>query len=178
MTGTSARSAEPGRHVVLVGLMGSGKSTVGRLLAERLGRPFLDSDEQVERQTGRTVREIFEADGEPAFRRLEAEALAQAVACEVPAVIAAAGGVVLDADNRRLLRGAGTVVWLHAEPEVLVDRAADGAHRPLLAADPAGVLRRMDVERRHLYQAVADEVVDVGARSPAEIASLVGELVR
>ena len=84
-------------HVVLVGMMGSGKTRVGRQLATRLGVGFVDSDEQIERRYGRTVREIFEADGEPAFRKLEAEALAEAVGSTERSVIAAAGGVVLDA---------------------------------------------------------------------------------
>jgi shikimate kinase len=163
--------------VILVGLMGSGKTTVGRLLATRLGRPFLDSDEQVETRTGRTVREIFEHDGEAAFRRLEAAALAEAVACPTPSVIAAAGGVVLDPGNRALLRSAGTVVWLRAPARALVGRAQSGAHRPLLADDPEGVLSRMESERRPLYEAVADHVVDASDDPPGEVAAAIEALV-
>lgn len=164
--------------MVLVGLMGSGKTTVGRLLADRLGRPLIDSDDQVERREGRTVREIFETDGEPAFRRMEAAALAEAVACPTPAVIAAAGGVVLDPANRRLLRQAGPVVWLRADAAVLGERAQSGEHRPLLADDPEGVLRRMQADRHDLYAEVADHQVDVGDRTPEQVVETVEELLR
>ncbi|MBW3574303.1 MAG: shikimate kinase [Actinobacteria bacterium] len=155
-------------HLVLVGMMGSGKTSVGQVVAQRLGRRFLDSDEQVEARAGRSVREIFESDGEAAFRRLETDALAEALESPEPVVVAAAGGVVLDASNRRLLREQATVVWLRAEPSVLATRVRPGDHRPLLAQDPLGVLRRMDADRRELYAEVADHVVDVGRASLSE----------
>ncbi|MDP8987703.1 MAG: shikimate kinase [Actinomycetota bacterium] len=146
-------------------------------MADRLGRDFLDSDDQVEARTGRTVREIFEADGEDAFRVLEAEALSAALDRPEPVVVAAAGGVVLNPDNRRRLRRAGTVVWLHAEPAVLARRVGGSDHRPLLGDDPAGVLARMERERAALYREVADHVVDVGQRGPDEAAEAVLALV-
>jgi shikimate kinase len=146
-------------------MMGAGKTSVGRRVARQLGREFLDSDDQVEARTGRTVREIFESDGEPAFRALETEALAAALQRSEPVVVAAAGGVVLNAENRRLLRQAGTVVWLHADPSVLAGRVGSSDHRPLLGDDPAGVLARMERERAALYREVADHIVDVGERS-------------
>src|SRR5262245_1009332 len=121
------------RHIVLVGLMGSGKSTVARALAQRLHRPVVDSDAEIEAKTGRTVREIFATDGEAAFRALETESLQAALDSDEPSVIAAAGGVVLSATNRAALRAADArVVWLRAEPELLVARVAGGDHRPLL----------------------------------------------
>jgi shikimate kinase len=166
-----------GRHVVLVGMMGSGKTRVGQQLAARLGVRFVDSDEQIARRSGRTVREIFEADGEAAFRKLEAEALATAVESTERSVIAAAGGVVLDATNRELLRRAGTVVWLRASPEVLAARVREGDHRPLLGNDAPGVLRRLDAERAPLYDEVASAVLDVGDLSPEEAAARIAELV-
>src|SRR3954469_21600548 len=101
-------------------MMGSGKTTLGQALAARLGRPFLDSDEQVEAATGRTVREIFEVDGEAAYRVLESKVLCEALASGPPAVIAAAGGTVLSADNRAAMRASAEVVWLRADPAVLV----------------------------------------------------------
>lgn len=155
-----------GPHLVLVGMMGTGKTTLGRKLAARLDRPFWDSDAEIEQRTGHTVREIFEADGEAAFRRLEADALSDAVASPVPAVIAAAGGVVISPANRAVLRRAGTVVWLRARPEFLVARTATGRHRPLLEHDPLGVLTKMAEDRAGWYAEVADHVVDVDADRP------------
>lgn len=164
-------------HLVLVGMMASGKTSVGRRVARALGRDFLDSDDQVEARTGRTVREIFESDGEAAFRVLEAEALAAALDRAEPVVVAAAGGVVLNPENRRLLRRAGTVVWLHADPSLLAGRVGSSDHRPLLGDDPAGVLARMERDREALYREVADHVLDVGERSPDEAAEAVLAMV-
>ena len=152
------------RHLVLIGMMGSGKTTVGRRVAARLGRRLYDSDAEVEARTGRTVREIFENDGEAAFRVEEARALADALADPEPVVVAAAGGVVLDPRNRERLRQAGTVVWLDARPDALARRVSTGAHRPLLGDDPLTALRRLDSERRPLYGEVADHVVPVEDR--------------
>ena len=159
------------QHLVLVGLMGSGKSTVGRVLAERLGRPLFDSDAMIEERTGRTVREIFAADGEPAFRALETQALTDALDSDAPCVVAAAGGVVLAEANRRILRASGAkVVWLAADPAVLVERVRSGVHRPALDDDPAGTLLRMQREREPLYREVADLVITVdGARAVGDV---------
>ncbi len=166
---------QPG-HVVLVGMMGVGKTTVGTRVAEVLGRPFSDSDADVEARTGRTVREIFEREGEPAFRLLESSVLADALARREPSVIAAAGGVVLDPANRRLLEQAGTVVWLRAPVPVLVDRVAGGEHRPAVQHDPEGTLTRMQQSRTDLYDEVADVVVD-SSRPLDEVVRVVVEVV-
>lgn len=166
------------KPLVLVGMMGSGKTTVGRAVAERLGRPFTDSDAEVEARCGRTVREIFQSDGEPAFRVLETEVLTEALARDDAPVIAAAGGVVLDGENRDRLVRSAEVVWLTADPAVLAERAASGDHRPLLGDDPEAALVRFDAERRPLYTEVATHIVDVGERSAddavAEVLRLVG----
>lgn len=150
------------KHLVLIGMMGTGKTTVGTRAAAALDRPFVDSDEQIEALTGRTVLEIFESEGEDAFRAFETEALLDALASDQPAVIAAAGGAVLRPENRAAIKDAGRVVWLRADPEVLVERVGSGQHRPLLRTDPLGVLRKMEAERHDLYEELADVAVDVG----------------
>jgi len=161
-------------HLVLVGMMGVGKSTVGRMVASELDRPLFDSDEMIEERTGRTVREIWSADGEATFRALETETLLEALAEPEQSVIAAAGGVVLSERNRKALTGADAhVVWLLADVDVLLDRVRNGMHRPLLDDDPEGTLRRMYVERESLYQEVADAIVSVDHRSPNDVAKAV-----
>ncbi|MGZ4730387.1 MAG: shikimate kinase [Acidimicrobiales bacterium] len=164
-------------HVVLVGMMGSGKTTVGRLLAERLGRPFFDSDEMVEARTGHTVAELFEASGESGFRAEEAAALADGLADPTPSVIAAAGGTVLDPTNRRLIRQAGAddglVVWLHTDVAVLAERVVSGTHRPLLADDPRADLERLAAQREPLYAEVADLRLESDDTPDALVARLV-----
>ena len=157
--------------------MGVGKSTVGRALARRRGWDFFDSDARIEARTGRTVAEIWAAEGEPAFRRLESEVLAESLAAERPSVIAAAGGVVLDATNRARLRECQAVVWLRARPETLVPRVATGTHRPLLGSDPAGVLARLSGEREPFYAEVADVTVDVDGLAPEQVVALVEEVL-
>lgn len=161
-------------HLVLVGMMGVGKSTVGRMVAAELGRPLFDSDDMIEDRTRRTVREIWSTDGEAAFRELETETLVEALAEPEESVIAAAGGVVLSDRNREALQGADAhVVWLLADVDVLVERARNGMHRPLLDDDPEGMLRRMHVDRAPLYQEVADAIVSVDHRSAHDVAKAV-----
>lgn len=164
------------KHVVLVGMMGAGKSAVGRRVAARLVRPFSDSDTVVEDRMGRTVGEIWRTDGEVAFRRLEAEALQSALADPTPSVIAAAGGTVIDAGNRAALDADDAVViWLRADPAILLDRVRHGDHRPLLDDDPEGVLERLHQERLELYAEVADAVIDVDDLDLDEVAARVLE---
>jgi shikimate kinase len=161
-------------HVVLIGMMGVGKSTVGRLVAAELNRPLFDSDEMIEERMGRTVREIWSAEGESAFRSLETETLLEALGAREPSVIAAAGGVVLREENRAALASADAhVVWLLADVDVLVDRVRNGMHRPLLDDDPETVLRDLHEERAPLYQEVADAIVSVDHRTPTEVARAV-----
>ena len=183
-----AAGAAP-RRVLLVGMMGAGKTTVGKLLARRLGWRYVDSDDEVQAVTGRTVKELFEAGGEQAFRPLESEALAAALDDDRPAVVSVAGGAVLDPANRGLLRRAGTVVWLRATPETLLERVrADASaaharpggvdHRPLLDRDPAGTITRLERERRPIYAEVAEVVVDVDGLAPEAVAERVLERVQ
>ena len=158
-------------HVVLVGLMGAGKSTVGRALAARLGRAFVDVDDEVERRAGCTVAELFGREGEAGFRAREADAVADVLAAPDPGVVATGGGAVLCARTREALTGQATV-WLRATPEVLAERlgATPGVDRPLLVdGDPVARLARLAEEREPLYHDVAGIVVDVGGLSVDEV---------
>ena len=155
-------------HILLVGMMGAGKTTTGKLVAHRLRWNYKDSDADVEAATGLTVPELFARDGEPAFRAAEASVLTRACADESPTVISVAGGAVLSAENRRLIRSSGTVVWLRARPETLAARVGDGAGRPLLGDDPTEAMVRLFEERAPYYAEVADAVIDVEGL-PAEV---------
>ena len=165
--------SEGGNSILLVGMMAVGKTSVGRRLAERRTWEFFDSDRQIEAMTGRTVAEIWRSDGEPEFRRLEAQVLADALASTTPRVIAAAGGTVLDDANRALMQQHHPVVWLRCQPQVLATRLGSATHRPLLDEDPAGVLERLDAIRRPLYEEVADVVVDVDDLTPDQVVACI-----
>jgi shikimate kinase len=149
-------------HVVLVGLMATGKTTIGRRLAKRLDRPFVDADTELEERTGLTVRELFEKEGEAGFRRLESDLLGELLAVTEPHVIATGGGAVVTPANRELLaRSSAFVVWLDADPAFLAARAAGKSTRPLLDGDPIGTLTRLADERRPWYEEVADARIDI-----------------
>ena len=149
-------------HIVLVGLMGSGKTTVGKKLARLVGRHFVDADVELEARTGRSVADWF-TDGEDAFRQAEADLLAALLAEPAPLVIGAGGGVVVRPETRERLCGDGVaVVYLHGEPAFLASRAQAKPHRPLLAdADPVEVFDRLYAERDGWYREVADAVIEV-----------------
>ena len=155
------------RHLVLIGLMGAGKTTVGRECASRLHRGFVDTDDLVIANAGMTVPDIFATEGEAGFRARERVALAEAVAGPEPLVIACGGGAMVDPENRRAVRSC-RVVWLDAAPEVLADRVeADGVDaRPLLAGGPTtATLTRLADARREAYAAAADAVVATDAKT-------------
>jgi shikimate kinase len=157
-------------RILLVGMMGAGKTTTGRLLAGRLGWSYRDSDADVEATTGLTVPELFARDGEAAFRRAEAGVLTDACTDAKPSVVSVAGGAVLSAENRRLIVASGIVVWLRARPETLAARVGDGVGRPLLNEGPAEALVRLSEVRAPLYAEVADLVIDVDDLDPEAVA--------
>jgi shikimate kinase len=161
------------RHLVLIGLMGSGKTTVGRECARRLGRPFVDTDDLVTSAAGLSVDAIFARDGEPAFREMERAVVADVCASPEPLVIACGGGTVLDSESRRALRAAGIVVWLRAPSATLVGRVGNGATRPLLRDDPAGTLNRLEQLREPTYEAAAHASVETDHLDVAAVAAAV-----
>lgn len=155
-------------RIVLVGPMGVGKSTVGRLLAERLGVGYRDTDDDIVAAENRTIADIFVDDGEAAFRAVEKRAVRSALT-EHEGVLALGGGAVLDEDTRTLL-AARRVVYLSMDVEEAVRRTGLGAARPLLAVNPRKQWRELMEARRHLYEEVATAVVPTDGRSPEEVA--------
>jgi shikimate kinase len=157
------------QSVFLVGLMGAGKTTVGRLLAKRLKARFVDSDHELITSTGVTIPTIFEIEGETGFRRRESEAI-QRLSREDNIVMATGGGAVLDPENRRCLRERGTAVYLFAAPETLYERTRRDAARPLLqVSDRLARLRELYQQRDPLYREVAHIIVEVGRTSAPQV---------
>jgi shikimate kinase len=156
--------------VFLIGFMGTGKSTVGAVLAARWGCPFVDLDDRIEAQAGLTITELFARGGEGGFRDLE-EAALKAVAAEGPQVIAVGGGAVTRPVNLKLMLQTGTVVCLRATPETILERVGDAGTRPLLAkaADPRAEVGRLLKERAPLY-AQAAITVDTDGLAPSQVA--------
>lgn len=153
--------------VVLVGPMGVGKSTVGQLLADRLGVVYRDTDDDIVAEQGRSIAEIFVDEGEPAFRAIEKQAVHRALA-EHDGVLALGGGAILDADTRALLAGQ-RVAYLSMDVEEAVKRTGLNAARPLLAVNPRKQWRELMEARRHLYEGVATAVVATDGRTPEEV---------
>ena len=141
----------PDRSIVLVGLMGAGKSTVGKRLARRLSLPFLDSDEEIERAADRTISEIFDRFGEASFRDGERRVIARLIE-GAPKVVATGGGAFMDVRTRELILERCVAVWLDADIKTLADRVARRDHRPLLAGkDPVQVLEKLAAVRNPVY---------------------------
>lgn len=161
-------------NVFLVGMMGSGKTTLGRSLAQRLELPFVDTDRVLVERTGVPVATIFEIEGEEGFRRRESTVLAELAEGE-DRVVATGGGAVLSAENRALMRSRGTVVYLRARLEHLWERTRHDSSRPLLATpDPRATLAALLEARDPLYHESAHLVVDTGSQSAN---TLVGRVV-
>jgi shikimate kinase len=159
--------------LILVGMPGSGKSTVGRQLSRRLGLPFFDSDHVIEQRLGCSIREYFANAGEAAFRDVEQQVLAD-LASAPHAVVATGGGAVLREANRECLRSAGRVVYLRSSPEELYRRLRHDTQRPLLqVADPLGKLKSLYSERDPLYRETAHFVVETGRPSVPTLVNMV-----
>jgi shikimate kinase len=172
-------------HLVLVGLMGAGKTTVGERCAARLGRAFVDTDQLVVAAAGASIDELFAIEGEAGFRARERDAVADAVASPEPLVVACGGGAVLDPANRRVLRERGFVVWLDAAPDALAARLAHDDSRPLLAqhamvggGDRSSTLTRLRALREPAYESAAHARVDTDGRSVDDVADAVIEELR
>jgi shikimate kinase len=161
---------------VMVGSMGSGKTTVGQAVAEALGVPFEDTDLLIEGQAGKTVSEIFFDDGEDAFRALEVATVADALASS-SGVLALGGGSILHEGTRELLAG-HTVVYLSVELADAVKRVGLGAGRPLLNINPRATLKFLLDQRRPLYASVATHTIPTDGRTPEEIAAEVTALLK
>ena len=160
-------------NIFLVGMMGAGKTTLGKALARRLGREFVDTDKVLVERTGVSVATIFEIEGEEGFRRRESAVLAELVGRH-DSVVATRGGAVLSADNRRLMHDGGTVVYLRARLESLWERTRQDTSRPLLRTpDPRATLAELLEKRDPLYREAAHITVDTGFQSAATLVSRV-----
>jgi len=153
-------------NIILVGPMGAGKSTIGRLLAKELRLPFRDSDKEIEQRTGASIPLIFDVEGEQGFREREQATIADL--CKMQGVVlATGGGAVLRPENRRALRAGGRVVYLHTSVEQQLDRTARDRNRPLLqTTNPREVLLGLMAVRDPLYREIADLVIETDERPP------------
>ena len=160
--------------------MGSGKTTVGKRIAQELGYAFVDSDDVVASTAGKSVREIFAQDGEAVFRQCESEAIKSVLADRQSSVVlATGGGAVISSENRQLIsEQASTVVWLDASVEDLVVRTKSGATRPLLDGDAATTLQSLSSQRSAWYDEVATVRIDTRGKTVAKVCSAVVDAIR
>ena len=162
-------------HIVLVGPMGAGKTTLGQALAARLGCAFVDVDARIEADHGQSIPALFASEGEAGFRRRESDTL-RAVLAGAPGVVATGGGAVLDAGNRAAMRAAGTVVYLTVDPTIQLARLRGDTGRPLLqTADPAGTLATLQAQRDPLYRDTAHLVFNPGTLAPDAAARMLAD---
>jgi shikimate kinase len=159
--------------VLLVGLMGSGKTTIGHLLADRTGWPYHDNDELVSLAYGQNARQLLATAGEGVLRQAEAEALVAAVELPAPCICGVAAGTVIEPRNRQLMRDGGVVVWLTADPAVLAHRAVGAEHRPWLEEEAEAWLREVADEREALYREVASLTVNSDDLNEQQVADRV-----
>lgn len=159
-----------GGNLFLIGPMGSGKTTIGRQLAALLHKRFVDADHEIERRTGVSIPTIFDIEGEAGFRNREV-AVIDDLSRDHDLVLATGGGAVLREENRAALKSRGTVIYLQADVDTLVERTRRDRTRPLLqTADPRGKIEELLRQREPIYRELADIVVETGQRAPASVA--------
>jgi len=178
MTHDPLPQSTPDRGLVLIGYRGSGKSTVGRILSDRLGWPFWDADLEIEARAGRTITAIFADWGEPVFRDWEERVLAELTERFPAAIIATGGGAVVREANRRRLREFGQVAWLTADPSLLAsrlesDRRGLGERPALTAVGTIAEIAQVLAVRTPLYRGLADIVIETSDKSPDEVATAI-----
>ena len=165
------------RNVFLIGLMGSGKTTIGQLLAKRLQLPFIDSDHELELRTGVSVATIFEIEGEAAFRQREA-AIIDEISGRESIVLGTGGGAILNAQTRAVLRERGTVIYLHSTAETSYERVRRNRDRPLLmVSDPLQRLRQLYAVRDPLYAATAHHIIESYRDRPTAVVNEIASLL-
>ena len=165
-------------NIFLIGLMGAGKSTIGKQLARSLGKQFRDSDNEIEQKTGVSIDVIFDIEGEQGFRRRETDILKQLVE-ERGVVLATGGGAVLATENQRFLRNNGLIIYLRASAEQLASRIRRDRHRPLLrSVDKLATIRELMAQRDPVYQELAELVIETDNRSIARVVREISKRVQ
>jgi len=165
------------KNIYLVGLMGAGKTTIGRSLAKRLGLTFVDSDREIEARTGVSIPTVFEIEGEEGFRKREAQVIAD-LSMASGQIVATGGGVVLRPENRAAMASSGFVIYLNVPPYTLWERTRNDRNRPLLQVeDPLAKLKELYVQRDPFYREVADLVIDGGRTNTHSLLQLIVEKV-
>ncbi len=160
-------------RLILIGPMGAGKSTIGKMLAHQLNLPFLDSDKEIEQRTGATIPLIFEIEGEAGFRDREVSVIEE-ITRHTGWILATGGGAILRPENRRLFAERGFVVYLHASVHQQAERTAMDTQRPLLQTpDRIGKLRELMTQREPLYRAAADFIVETANKTPRMVVDLI-----
>ena len=162
-------------NIVLIGFMGTGKTTVGRLLAEKTGMPLVDMDTLIEERAGKIINDIFAQDGEPHFRAMERE-IVQELSAKGGQIISTGGGIVLNPDNITDFERTGLVVCLLADAETVLDRVRHDSTRPLLANDKAGTIVELLQSRKHLYESITHKIDTSGRPSPEPTAQEIIDL--
>ena len=165
-------------NIFIVGPMGSGKSTVGKIISNELFLDFFDTDDEIEKRTGASIDWIFDLEGEEGFRKRESEILSE-MAQKNSIVLSTGGGIILDSSNRELLSSRGTVFYLSTPISIQVERTANDKDRPLLKnGNPSEILSKLHEERKGLYESVSDHVVETDNKSSQEVASQIVKLVK